>query len=150
MQVAPMAKSDAPHYYDHMFITEQLDKFVDNPFDGEVASLPIPPKVISKAIAVVQDMREDSVEINMLTAELNDLDGRMKTASSKFVIKALEDSYKNINHALTLLRNRRLHFHMDLDEIVHKICDEHQGNVIGSNEPVKGHIYQVSQQKKRP
>ena len=53
VQTAPIAKSDAPHYYAHMFIMEQLDKFVDNPFDGEVASLPIPPKVISKAIAVV-------------------------------------------------------------------------------------------------
>ena len=58
LQTAPTAKSDAAHYYDHMFIMEQLDKFVDNPFDGEVASLPIPPEVISQAIAVVQDMRE--------------------------------------------------------------------------------------------
>ena len=81
VQTAPMEKSDAPHYYDHMFIMEQLDKFVDNPFDGEVDSLPIPPEVVSHPTTVVQEMREDAVEINTLSAELNDLDGRMKTAS---------------------------------------------------------------------
>ena len=54
-------------------------------------------------------MREDAVEINTFTAELNDLDGRMKTASSKFVIKALEDSYKDINRAMTLLCNKMLY-----------------------------------------
>jgi hypothetical protein len=47
VQTTLIAKSDAPHYYDHMFIMEQLDKFVDNPFDGEVASLPIPAEVIT-------------------------------------------------------------------------------------------------------
>ena len=103
VQTAPIAKSDAPHYYNHMFIMEQLDKFVDNPFDDEVDSLPIPPEVISQNTSVVQEMREDAVEINTLSAELNDLDGRMKTASSKLVIKSLEDSYKDINRAMTLL-----------------------------------------------
>ena len=34
VQTAPSVKSDAPHYYDHIFIMEQLDKFVENPFDG--------------------------------------------------------------------------------------------------------------------
>ena len=90
-------------------------------------------------------MREDAVEINTLSVELNDLDGRMKTASSKFVIKALEDSYKDINCAMTLLRNRRLRFHTDLDEIVHKIYEKHQAEVAGYNDLVKGHIYQFAQ-----
>ena len=94
-------------------------------------------------------MREDAVEINSLSAELIDLDGRMKTASSKFVIKALEDSYKDVNRAMTLLRHRRLCFHTDLDKIVRKICDEHQAKVTGYNDLVKGHIDQVAQQKKK-
>jgi hypothetical protein len=149
VQTAPIAKSNAPHYYNHMFIMEQLDKFVDNPFDGEVASLPIPAEVITQATSVVQEMREDAVEINSLSAELIDLDGRMKTASSRFVIKALEDSYKDVNRAMTLLRHRRLRFHTDLDEIVRKICDEHQAKVIGYDDLVKGHIDQVAQLKKK-
>jgi hypothetical protein len=57
-----------------MFIMEQFDKFVDNPFDGEVASLPIPAEVITQATSVVQELREDAVEINSLSAELMDLD----------------------------------------------------------------------------
>jgi hypothetical protein len=134
------APTDAPHYYNHVFIMEQLDKFVENPFDGEVASLSIPPEVISQATTVVQEMREDSVEINTLTIELNDLDGRMKTTSSRFVIRQLEDSYKDVNRALTLIRNRRLHFHTDLDDIVRKICLEHQSKVTGYDDLVKGHI----------
>jgi hypothetical protein len=69
-------------------------------------------------------MREDAVEINTLSAELIDLNGRMKTASSRFVIKELEDSYKDVNHAMTVLRHRRLRFHTDIDEIVCKICDD--------------------------
>nr|XP_040253658.1 uncharacterized protein LOC120970920 [Aegilops tauschii subsp. strangulata] len=108
---APVAqsddRSDAPHYYNHVFILEHLDKFVNNPFDGEVASLPIPPEVISQASDVVRDMKEDSVEINTLTVELDDLDGRMKTAPSKFVTRQLEESYMDISRALTILRNRR-------------------------------------------
>ena len=124
-------RSDAPHYYIHVFIMEQLDKFVNDPFDGQVASLPIPPKVISQASDVVRDMREDSVEINTLTAELNDLDGRMKTTSSKFVIRQLEESYMDVNRALTILRNRILGFHSDLDNIVRKICIVHQDQVTG-------------------
>jgi hypothetical protein len=32
---------------------EQLDKFVDNLFDGEVASLPIPPEVVTQASALI-------------------------------------------------------------------------------------------------
>ena len=102
----------------HVFIMEQLDKFVENPFDGEVASLPIPPEVVSRASDVVRDMKEDSIEINNLTAELNDLDSQMKATSSKFVIKQLEESYMDVNRALTILRNRRLGFHSDLDNIV--------------------------------
>jgi hypothetical protein len=73
----------------------------------------------------------------------------MKTASSKFVIKALEDSYKDINHAMTLLHHPRLRFHTDLDEIVHKICDEHQAKVTGYNDLVKGHIDHVAKQKNK-
>ena len=34
-------------HYEYMFIMEQLDKFVYNPFNGEVASFPIPPEAIS-------------------------------------------------------------------------------------------------------
>lgn len=149
VQTAPVAESDAPHYYNHIFIMEQLDKFVDNPFDGEVASLPIPAEVVVQATSLVHEMREDVVEINTLSAELIDLDGRMKTASSKFVIKELEASYKDINRALTLLHHRRLRFHMDLDEIVRKIYDKHQAQVTSYNDLVKGHIDQVAQQKRK-
>jgi hypothetical protein len=63
-------------------------------------------------------MREDYVEINSLTAQLNELDNRMKATTSKFVIKQLEDSYMDVNRALTILRNKRLGFHSDLDNIV--------------------------------
>ena len=38
---------------------------------------------------------------------------------------------------------------MDLDEIVRKVCDEHQAKVTGYNDLVKGHIDQVAQQKKK-
>ena len=105
VQTAPSGKSVAPHYYDHVFIMEQLDKFVDNPFDGEVASLPIPAEVIAQASTVVQELREDAVEINSLSAELLEINDRMKTASSKFIINTLEDSFKDINRALSLLRS---------------------------------------------
>jgi hypothetical protein len=74
IQTAPVHQSDAPHYYDHVFIMEQLDKFVDNMFDGEVASLPITPEVIAQATTIVAEMREDVVEINNLIAELKGLD----------------------------------------------------------------------------
>ena len=79
---APSGKSLAPHYYDHVFIMEQLDKFVDNPFDGEVASLPIPAEVIDQASKVVQELREDAVKINSLSAELLEINDQMKNASS--------------------------------------------------------------------
>ena len=72
-----------------------------------MTSLPIPPDVVSQASDLVHDMREESVEINSLTAELNDLDRSMKATSSKFVIKQLEESYMDVNRALTILRNRR-------------------------------------------
>lgn len=51
------ASTKAPHYYDHTFIIEQLNKFVDNPFDGEVASLPISVEVIAQAGSFVNDRR---------------------------------------------------------------------------------------------
>ena len=73
----------------------------------------------------------------------------MKTTSSKFVIKQLEESYMDVNRALTILRNRRLGFHSDLDDIVHNICNEHQAQVTSYNHLVKGHIDQVAQQKKK-
>ena len=146
VQTAPSGKSDAPHYYDHIFIMEQLNKFVENPFDGEVASLPIPAEVIAQATSVVQELRDDAVEINSLSAELLDINDRMKTASSKFIINTLEDSYKDINRALSLLRSRRLRFHTDLDEIVRTICNEHQAQVTGYNDLVKGHIDHVAKQ----
>jgi hypothetical protein len=107
VQSAPVAQTNvqtqAPHYFNHVFIMEQLDKFVENLFDGEVASLPIPPAVIDQASNLVRDMRGDSVEINSLTAELRDLDTRMKATTSKFVIKELEESYMDVNQALTVL-----------------------------------------------
>lgn len=78
VQPAPVAwtddHSDAPHYFNQVFIMEHLDKFVENLFGGEVGSLPIPPKVVTQASALVQEMREDYVEINNLTAQLNELD----------------------------------------------------------------------------
>jgi hypothetical protein len=70
-------QSDAPQYYDHAFIMEQLDKFVENRFNGEVASLPIPAEVAAQASDVIKDMRNDSVEINNLQAKLNDLNDQM-------------------------------------------------------------------------
>ena len=122
MEFAPVARtddhSDAPHYFNQVFIMEQLDRFVEDLFDGEVASLPIPSEVISQASALVQDMRNDSVEINDLTAQLKELDNQMKDTKSKFVIKQLEESYVDVNRALTIVRNRRLGFHSDLDHIV--------------------------------
>ena len=47
---------------------EQLDRFVENLCDGEVASLPIPSEVIAQTTNLVRDMRDDFVEINNLTA----------------------------------------------------------------------------------
>jgi hypothetical protein len=130
-----------------VFIMEQLDRFVENLFDGEVASLPIPPKVITQATDLVNDMRNDPVEINDLTAQLKELDNSMKDTKSKFVIKQLEESYADINKALTILQHRRLGFHSDLDQIIRKICLDHQAQVTGYNDLVKGHI-DLSKQKK--
>nr|XP_040251802.1 translation initiation factor IF-2-like [Aegilops tauschii subsp. strangulata] len=73
----------------------------------------------------------------------------MKSTSSKFVIRQLEDSYKDINRALTLIHNIRLRFQKDLDEIVRKICDEHQAQVTRYNDLVKGPIDQTAQQTER-
>ena len=121
---------------------EKLDIFVENLFDGEVASLPIPSEVITQAPDPVREMREDSVEINSLTTQLNELDNRMKATTSKIVIKQLEESYMDVNRALTILRNRRLGFHSDLDNIVRKISLSHQAQAIGYNNHVKGHVDQ--------
>mgnify|MGYP000914700932 CR=1 FL=1 len=149
VQTAPVAQtddhSDAPHYFNQVFIMEQLDRFVENLFDGEVASLPIPSDVVTQASDLVREMREDSVEINSLTTQLNELDNRMKATTSKIVIKQLEESYMDVNRALTILRNRRLGFHSDLDNIVRKICIEHQAQVTGYNDLVKGHIDPTAQ-----
>jgi hypothetical protein len=83
-----------------------------------VASLPIPSEIITQASDLFQDMRNDSVEINDLTAQLKDLDNRMKDTKSKFVIKQLEESYVDVNKVLTILQHRRLGFHSDLDKII--------------------------------
>ena len=119
---------------------EQLDRFVEDLFDGEVASLPIPSEVIAQATDPVRDMRDVFVEINDLTAQLKELDNRMKAMKSKFVIKQLEESYVDINRALTVLRHRRSGFHSDLDQIVRKICLDHQAQATSYNDLVKGHI----------
>ena len=55
----------------------------------------------------------------------------MKDTKSKFVIKQLEESYVDVNKALTILHHRRLGFHLDLDQIVRKICLDHQAKVTG-------------------
>jgi hypothetical protein len=128
---------------------EQLDRFVENLFDGEVASLPIPPEVITQSSDLVSDMRNDSVEINDLTAQLQELDNRMQNTKSKFVIKQLEESYVDVNKALTILRHRRLGFHSDLDQIIRKICLDHQAQVTGYNDLVKRHINPSKQKKKK-
>ena len=87
VQTAPVAHttdgSDAPHYFNQVFIMERLDRFVENLFDGEVASLPIPSEVISQASNLIQDMRNDSVEINDLIGQLKELDNRMKDTTTK-------------------------------------------------------------------
>ena len=72
----------------------------------------------------------------------------MKATSSKFVIKQLEESYMDVSRALTILRNRRLGFHLDLDNIVRKICIEHQAQVTGYNDLVKGHIDPTAQKNR--
>ena len=74
----------------------------------------------------------------------------MKATKSKFVIKQLEESYVDVNKALTILRHRRLGFHSDLDQIVHKVFLDHQAQVTGYNDLVKGHIDQSKQKKNAP
>ena len=127
----PQDDSDARHHFNQVFIMEQLDRFVENLFSGEVTSLPIPPEVISQAVDLINDMRNDSVEISDLTAQLKELDNLMKDAKSQFVIKQLEESYMDVNKVLNILRHRRLGFHSDLDQIVRKICLDHQAQVTG-------------------
>ena len=73
----------------------------------------------------------------------------MKDTKSKFVIKQLEESYEDVNKALTILQHRRLGFHLDLDQIVRKICLDHQAKVTGYNNLVKGHIDPSKQKKKK-
>ena len=96
----PTEGDAAPHNYDHIFIMEKLDRFVENPFDGEVTDLPIPSEVIEQASILVNDLREAVVEINALTAEL---DGQMKATASKFVINELEVSYQELNRTISML-----------------------------------------------
>ena len=64
----------------------------------------------------------------------------MKAIKSKFVIKQLEESYVDVNRAFTILRNRRLGFNSDLDQIVCKVYLDHQAQATGYNDLVKGHI----------
>ena len=72
---------------------EQLDWFVEDPFDGNVADFPIPSEVINHASTLVDELRDMAVEINDLTADRNEIDAQMKSATSRFVIKELEESY---------------------------------------------------------
>ena len=75
----------------------------------------------------------------------------MKATKSNFVIKKLEESYVDVNQALIILRNKRLGFHSDLDQIVWKIYLDHQAQATGYNDLVKGHIdlsTQMNQKKK--
>lgn len=117
-KVASVKDNVAPHNYDHMFIMEKLDKFLENPFNSEMASLLIPLEVIEQASTLVNELRDASIKVNALTTQMLDLDAHMKTMTSKFVINELEVSYKELNRTITMLCRRRLHFHFDLDQMV--------------------------------
>lgn len=64
----------APHNYDHIFIIEKLDHFVEDPFDGDVATLPIPPEVINQASMLVNELRDAAVKVNKLIADKTEID----------------------------------------------------------------------------
>lgn len=69
----------------------------------------------------------------------------MKATSSKFVINKLEVSYQEMNHTISMFRNRLLHFHSDLDQIVRTIYTDHQAKTTRYTELVKGHIDEAVQ-----
>jgi hypothetical protein len=144
------AKGDAaPHNYDHIFIMEKLDRFIENPFDGEVSAPPVPSEVIEHASVLVNDLHEAAVQINALTVERDELDGQMKAIASKFVINELEVSYQELNKMISMLQNKRLRFHSDLDQMVQKICTDHQAKTTRYTELVQGDIDQTAQQIKK-
>lgn len=78
--------NDAPHNYDHIFIIEKLDEFVENPFDGNFSDLPIPQEVIVQASKLVDEIKEASANPTALILEKNETDQKIKSAISMFVI----------------------------------------------------------------
>lgn len=72
---------------------EKLDHFVDNLFDGNVVDLPILQEVIDQASKLADQLHEASVELNSLIADKSETNERMKSATSKFVIRELGYSY---------------------------------------------------------
>lgn len=119
---------------------EKLDRFVEDPFDGDAATLPIPREIVAQASVLIQELCDAAVEISSLIASKNEIDERMKTATSRFVIREFEDSYHELNKGISMLQNKRLIFHSDLDGMVQNICNAHQAEKTKYNELVKGRI----------
>lgn len=71
-------ESEAPNYYDHIFVMEQLHKFVEDPFDGKVYDLPIPKDVIGSASKIINDFKDVCANLNANIAERKEVDEKMK------------------------------------------------------------------------
>jgi hypothetical protein len=68
------------HAFDINFIMEQLDRFFENPFDGNVDELPIPSEIRSQASKIVEDLRSDSIDIKYINSQLEDLKKQLESA----------------------------------------------------------------------
>lgn len=105
---------------------EQLDKFIEVPFDGNVHDLPIPKDVIEPANKHIDDIKNDNSDMTGYIVEKNEVDAQMKKGTSTFLIQELEDTYLDLNKTISLLQNRKLGFHSDMDFMVRRICQDHQ------------------------
>jgi hypothetical protein len=106
------------HAFNTNFIVEKLDRFIENPFDGQVDDLPIPSDFNAQSSNIIQELCSDSINISYINSQLESFSKELKDATSKFVIKELEDSVIDSNKSLSILRSRRLQLHAQLKTLV--------------------------------
>lgn len=113
---------------------EKLDHFVEDNFDGNGSDLPVPIEVIEQAKKIIDEVKESSTDLTTLIIEKNETDEKIKFASSEFVIWELQDTHLEMNKTISMIRNKRLDFHFDLDFMVRRMCTDHQAEKSQYNE----------------
>jgi hypothetical protein len=74
--VSSKAKEDDidPHYFDFIFLMEQLGKFSENPFDGDIRALPIPACVVDDAEKLIEKLKNICADLNAIITERDEVD----------------------------------------------------------------------------